>query len=206
MLKLKEISKQTVFVLQGRMTRLLAHFFTVTLIILISVAYAAASQVTLAWDASTSTGVTGYRLHVGTAPGSYAQSFDAGNTTSYTVTNLTAGVTYYFVATAYDSAGNTSGYSNEVSTTIPGGTAATPATSGTTASAPSGDLNGDGVVNVADALRALQIATGEVSATPTDLANGDVAPLVNGKPSPDGKITVEDALIILQKAVGNISW
>ncbi len=206
MLKLRKILKQTVFILQGRMTRLLAHFFTVTLIILISVAYSAASQVTLAWDASTSAGAAGYTLHVGTASGSYSQSFDAGNTTSYTVTNLTAGVTYYFSATAYDSAGNTSGYSNEVSTTIPGGTVTTPSTSATSTGIPSGDLNGDGVVNVADALRALQIATGEVSTTPTDLANGDVAPLVNGKPSPDGKITVEDALIILQKAVGAISW
>jgi hypothetical protein len=49
----------------------------------------------------------------------YLQNIDAGKVTTYTVSNLTDGLNYYFVATAYDTSGNESGYSNEVSKTIP---------------------------------------------------------------------------------------
>ncbi len=72
--------------------------------------------------------------------------------------------------------------------------------------APDGDLNGDGKVDVVDALMALQISAGLVPQTSNDLLHGDVAPLVDGKPSPDGVIDVGDALVILRKAVGQINW
>ena len=45
---------------------------------------------------------------------------DVGNVTTYTVTGLADGATYYFAVTAYDSVGNESGYSNEVVYTTPG--------------------------------------------------------------------------------------
>jgi hypothetical protein len=68
---------------------------------------------------------------------------------------------------------------------------------------PDGDLNGDGQVNVADALRALRIAVQLINATPQDLLHGDVAPFDGlGVPAPDGQITVGDALNILRKSVG----
>jgi hypothetical protein len=74
-----------------------------------------AGQATLAWDPpAVSTDVTGYMIHYGTASGTYSQSADAGNTTSYAVTNLTDGRTYYFAVTAYNAAGYQSEYSNEV--------------------------------------------------------------------------------------------
>lgn len=71
---------------------------------------------------------------------------------------------------------------------------------------PDGDLNNDGTVNVADALRALQISVGLITQTATDLAKGDVAPLVANKPASDGKINTGDAVVILQKIVGDVSW
>jgi hypothetical protein len=79
-----------------------------------------AAQVTLAWDASTSSNVTGYKLHYGTTSGSYTYNVDAGNATSYTLSALSTGVTYYFAATAYDSSGDESAYSNEVAYTVTG--------------------------------------------------------------------------------------
>ncbi len=82
-----------------------------------------AAQATLNWDASTSSGVTGYKLYYGTASGSYSQSMDVGNATSYTVSGLSDGQKYYFAAKAYNSTGNQSAYSNETSYT----TAALPA-------------------------------------------------------------------------------
>jgi Fibronectin type III domain len=79
---------------------------------------AMAAQVTLAWDPNTESDLAGYRIHYGTASGSYSVHTDVHNVTSYTVTGLTAGQTYCFAASAYDTSGNESGYSNEVSYTI----------------------------------------------------------------------------------------
>ena len=77
-----------------------------------------AEQVTLAWDPSTGGDVGGYRLHYGPNSGDYTSNIDVGTQTSYTVTGLSAGTTYYFAVSAYDSANTTeSSYSNEVSTT-----------------------------------------------------------------------------------------
>ena len=58
-------------------------------------------------------------IHYGTASGTYSQAIDVGKTTSYTVSNLSDGKTYYFAATAYNRAGQKSVYSNEVSKVIP---------------------------------------------------------------------------------------
>jgi hypothetical protein len=76
---------------------------------------ALAAQATLAWDPNTESDLAGYRIHHGTTSGSYTVHTDVHNVTSYTVTGLTAGQTYYFAATAYDASGNESGYSNPVS-------------------------------------------------------------------------------------------
>jgi len=76
-----------------------------------------AGDVTLAWDPNTETDLAGYKIHVGTAPGSYSTNHNVGLVTTYTVTGLAPGV-HYFAATAFDLAGLESGYSNEVSQVI----------------------------------------------------------------------------------------
>ena len=103
---------------------------------------------------------------------------------------LSTDKTYAVVVTATDRAGNTA--------TVQRNVIKTPLASG--------DINGDGVVDIADALRVLQIAVGLVNATPAEYANADVAPLVNGKPAPDGVIDIADATVILMKVVGLKSW
>ncbi len=80
-----------------------------------------AAQVTLAWDPNTQTDVTGYKIYWGTSSGNYTNSVDVGNVTTYTVTGLNSGTTYYFVATCYTGSGTESGYSNQVFTTTPSG-------------------------------------------------------------------------------------
>lgn len=99
---------------------LILAVFTATFYLLAAEAFAA--QATLAWDAPTTyadgtpiSGLSGYKLYLGTASGSYSQNIDVGNQTTYTVNNLADGATYYFVVMAYDTAGNESGFSNEVS-------------------------------------------------------------------------------------------
>lgn len=59
----------------------------------------------------------GYRVYYGTATRTYDQSpgsgINAGASTSYTVTGLSAGTTYYFAVTSVDSTGRESLHSNE---------------------------------------------------------------------------------------------
>jgi hypothetical protein len=73
------------------------------------------ASVTLAWNPSLSSGIAGYRLHYGTSSGTHPNIINVGNTTTATVSRLTAGYTYYFVATAYNTVGLESPPSNEVS-------------------------------------------------------------------------------------------
>lgn len=85
-----------------------------------SAASAQAATVTLAWDPSTSA-VAGYRVYYGQASGAYTATTPIApelvTGTQHTTPDLPAG-TYYFAVKAFDSAGNESPYSNEVSTTI----------------------------------------------------------------------------------------
>jgi hypothetical protein len=90
------------------------------LIVLSSISSARAAQsVTLAWDPSQGSNIAGYTLYSGTTSGTYTQTTSAGLSTTGTLTNLAAGTTYYFVVTAYDTAGLESAPSNEVSFTTP---------------------------------------------------------------------------------------
>ena len=85
---------------------------------------AGAATATLAWDAVQVATLSGYRIYYGTSPGLYFQSRGNGLTvgrdaTAYMVTGLSSGTTYYFAATAFDTSGNESAYSAEVSKAIP---------------------------------------------------------------------------------------
>lgn len=80
-------------------------------------------------DGSALTDLAGFKSYYGTASGNYSAVIDTGfatcttaspcSTSTYTVTNL-SNSTYYFAVTAYDTAGNESDFSNEVSKIISG--------------------------------------------------------------------------------------
>ena len=72
----------------------------------------------LSWSPPSTSAVAGYNVYVGTASGVYGAPINIGNVTSYTVTNLAVGSTYYFVVTDYDATGSESPPSNEVSKSI----------------------------------------------------------------------------------------
>ena len=76
----------------------------------------ASGTVTLIWDSAPS--ATGYKVYSGTSSGAYGAPVDIGNVTTFRIANLQSGATYYFAVTAYNSTGE-SGYSNEVSKSIP---------------------------------------------------------------------------------------
>ena len=91
-----------------------------------------AVDVTLQGDANTEPNRAGYRIYYDTDSGPPYGGMEAaegdspigvkiadveiGNTARYTVTGLNDGEDYYFAVTAYNTSGNESGYSNEVST------------------------------------------------------------------------------------------
>jgi len=150
---------------------LITTFMVVLLVAAISFAY----DVTLSWDPPTTnidgtpiTDLAGYKVYYGNSSGTYTSSIDVGNTTTYTITGLQPG-TYYFAVTAYDTSGNESDYSNEVTETIVGNQKPTVTLSATsssgnapltvdftaTANDPDGivvsydwDFNGDGSVDL----------------------------------------------------------
>jgi Divergent InlB B-repeat domain/Fibronectin type III domain len=125
--------------------------FVFCLIVPITVTFFHAStafaySATVFWDAPTENadGTTlsdleGYRVYYGTSSRNYSQSIDVRNVTAYIISDLVSEVTYYFAVTAYDTSGNESDFSNEVSlgqhvlTTTKGGTG-----NGTVTSAPAG--------------------------------------------------------------------
>lgn len=94
---------------------------------LASAAMAQDTSVTLEWDANTEEDLAGYKLYYkkgGNRGASYngtdivegTSPIDVGLVTTYTVTGLTNGVTYWFAVTAYDNEDPVleSGYSNVV--------------------------------------------------------------------------------------------
>lgn len=75
----------------------------------------------LTWNSNSAPDLVGYKVYVGTQSGLYTftgSPFSIGRVTSYTITNLPSGQTYFFALSAYDNAGNESPLSNEVSKSI----------------------------------------------------------------------------------------
>lgn len=92
-------------------------------------AAAGANSVNLAWDRNPEPDLAGYKIHIGTSSGKYTQTIDAGHVTTFTVSGLSPGETYFFSITAYDIFANESGYSAELRASIPKAPAPAPATS-----------------------------------------------------------------------------
>jgi hypothetical protein len=72
------------------------------------------TQANLIWDPNSEADLAGYKIYYGTSSKTYNSVMDVGNKTSYTLSGLQVGKTYYISATAYNTKGLESGYSNEV--------------------------------------------------------------------------------------------
>ena len=70
-----------------------------------------ANAVTLVWDANSEPDLAGYKIHFGIQPRVYSSIVDVGNVSQATI-NIPIGS--YISATAYDTDGNESDYSNEI--------------------------------------------------------------------------------------------
>ncbi len=90
------------------------------LVFFVSCTLSWAADSTFSWLPNSEANLAGYKIHYGTASTTYTTTLDVGlpalvnGRVPATVTGLTEGVTYYFAATAYDTTGMESGYSEEV--------------------------------------------------------------------------------------------
>jgi VCBS repeat protein/fibronectin type III domain protein len=98
-----------------------ASRFAAIIIVMLATGATAAAQtsVTLAWDPNTETNIAGYAIYYGTSAGNWPTAVNVGNVTQTTVSGLTRGQTYYFIARAYNTDGAYSGPSVEVTAQIP---------------------------------------------------------------------------------------
>jgi fibronectin type 3 domain-containing protein len=93
-------------------------FLALIFFLALAVSAQAASNVTFEWSASA--GATGYKVYQSTTSGTFNKTTGKVCDTAAltcTVSNIADG-TYYWVATAYDTAGNESPYSNQVTATL----------------------------------------------------------------------------------------
>jgi hypothetical protein len=77
-------------------------------------------SVSLTWNSNTGPNIAGYNVYYGGASGTYTNMISVSNVTNTTISGLLAGVTYYFAVTAYNSLGQESVYSGEVSHLVAG--------------------------------------------------------------------------------------
>jgi hypothetical protein len=135
------------------------HRVFVALALIATSSFTAAQEpglpVTIAWDANSEPGVVGYRVYVGAAPSVYAETFDAGNATSFTYRHGVAGRRYYFAVAAYVASSLEGPRSSEVSTVVASATstpsaseplpppASEPPPPGSEPAPPGGDGGGD---------------------------------------------------------------
>ena len=104
----------------GTLTVSAAGASSKTVAITLTVSAPATSSATLTWNAVTASDLAGYKIYRATTSGGYGAPIATvqGNVTTYIAGGLQSGTTYFFVITSYDTAGNESAHSNEVSKSI----------------------------------------------------------------------------------------
>jgi len=88
-------------------------------LLVVSAGMAFAADVRVMWDPNSEEDLAGYKIYWGTESRVYGQPIDVGNVTECTIPGLEPGIKYYIAATAYNTAGYESDYSNEVTWGVP---------------------------------------------------------------------------------------
>ncbi len=78
-----------------------------------------AASIRVSWNANTDTDLAGYKVYYGTQSNTYGTPANVTSGTSYDITSVEAGTTYYTAVSAFDTSGNESAKSTEQSITVP---------------------------------------------------------------------------------------
>ncbi len=112
---IKNNAKRFYVLLVLSLTAFMAFFF----ISPVTIQNAHAAEITLAWDQNPESDIAGYKVYYGFESGAYSNVIDIGSYTSCTISGLEEGETYFIAATAYDTSGDESAYSGEITYTVP---------------------------------------------------------------------------------------
>lgn len=99
--------------------------FLIGLMVWVYASLAIGAEIKISWDANTETDLAGYNIYYGTTARigvdpkvctmcGYTTKKTSGTATTYIITGLTQGTTYWISVTAFDTSNNESGFSNEV--------------------------------------------------------------------------------------------
>src|SRR6476619_6174504 len=121
------MSKARFKIMESKMTRKLRSrpriFRTVLSLCLLGCCLIAVSSrganVTLGWEPSTDSDVTGYNVYYGPSTQNYTNVIDAKDSTTCSIFGLVIGATYYFTVTAYNALGLESPPTDEIVYTVP---------------------------------------------------------------------------------------
>lgn len=91
---------------------------TKTLPVTLTLTAASTGSATLSWTANSEPDLAGYKVYMGMQSGVYGTPITLGTVTTYQILNLPPGSTYFFTITAFDSDGNESLPSAEISKSI----------------------------------------------------------------------------------------
>jgi len=72
------------------------------------------ASINLIWNSNEEADLSGYKIYYGTSSGNYGSPIDVGNVTSFELSGLIEGITYYMALTAYDTSNNESKKTDEV--------------------------------------------------------------------------------------------
>jgi len=145
------------------------------------------ASIYLSWDANQEADLGGYKLYLLDGAGNTVRSLDLKKAANYNLINAINDLPYYLAVSAYDLSGNESGRSSVIT--------ATKVTPPQTASAADGDLDGDGSVTIADAIKVLRISVGMDASTTEAKSHGDM--------DGDGKLTIRDVIFLLRKSIAH---
>jgi len=205
-----------VFVETGCLRSFFLRGFFLLLCAILTPSAVHAAEVNLAWDPNTEPDLAGYKVYYGLGSRNYDHVMELGNTTSCVVTGLEQGRTYYFAATAVNTANIESDFSNEVSASFSTSNQPPFANAG-----PDQNVNEGGIVTLSGANStdpeggALTYSWCQVSGTLVSLSNPSAAQTTFAPPNvgPNGEtlgfqLTVTDSggLKSVDTCLVNVLW
>jgi hypothetical protein len=94
--------------------RLGIGLWALALLLVVLSTHAFAATITFGWDPIPDSDLAGYRLYYGYTSGQYSVHVDVGKSTTAALSDMDDAQIYFFAMAAYDTAGNQSGFSNEI--------------------------------------------------------------------------------------------